>query len=271
MTRPRIGVTGPDRGGSAAWLMTRLALLRAGGEPVRLTPRRPRRDVRLDALVLGGGADLDPASYTLEDAEPAGVLDAARLAAKQTHARAAPPSTRFWAPFVLGLRRALALRDPFRILAERIDHERDRLERSLLAEADDQDLPVLGICRGAQVLNVFYGGTLHPDVAGFYVEAPYVRSVLPRKRVVPEADSRLAAIVGARGLPVNALHHQAVRRLGRGLRVVARDTSGVVQAIERDGARLCLGVQWHPEFIPQHTRQLALFGALVDAARARAA
>lgn len=280
LARPLVGVTGPTRGGAAAWAMTRLAILRAGGRAIRITPRRPRHGVALDALVLGGGADIDPSEYAGDAASHASpapgaladesILHAARIAAAGSRSGAVPSSTRFWAPFVLALRRVLAVR-PSDLLFRGVDRERDRLERRLLVEADARGLPILGICRGAQLLNVFYGGSLHADIEALYVEHPYIRTVLPRKRVQAEPESRLASIVGRSTLLVNALHHQAVERVGKGMRVVARDDTGVVQAIERPGHRLCLGVQWHPEFIPQQRAQRLLFEALVESARALAA
>lgn len=279
LARPLVGVTGPTRGGAAAWAMTRLAILRAGGRAIRITPRRPRHGVALDALVLGGGADIDPSEWAGDAASSASaaplpgaladesILHAARIAAAGSRAGAVPSSTRFWAPFVLALRRVLAVR-PSDLLFRGVDRERDRLERRLLVDADARNLPILGICRGAQLLNVFYGGSLHADIEALYVEHPYIRTVLPRKRVQAEPESRLASIVGRSTILVNALHHQAVERVGKGMRVVARDATGVVQAIERPGERLCLGVQWHPEYIPQQRAQRLLFEALVHAARA---
>ena len=82
-----------------------------------------------------------------------------------------------------------------------------------------------------------------------------------------EADSRLAAILVTTRLRVNALHSQAIDQLGEDLRISARETSGVVQAIERGTQRFALGVQWHPEYLPQRPEQRALFRQLVLAAR----
>lgn len=149
----------------------------------------------------------------------------------------------------------------------RIDPERDRLEIGLLRQALPRGLPVLGICRGSQMINVALGGSLHTDIHEVYVAAPKMRTVLPKKVVTIETPSRLDRILRCNPCRVNALHHQSVDRLGDGLRVVARDEHGIVQAIEREGELFVLGVQWHPEllvFAPPHQR---LFGALVAAAR----
>jgi len=96
----------------------------------------------------------------------------------------------------------------------RIDPERDKMELSLLKAALPRQLPILGICRGSQMLNVALGGTLHTDIYEVYVQAPKMRTVLPKKRVVIEADSRLDRILRCNPCLVNALHHQSVDRLG---------------------------------------------------------
>jgi putative glutamine amidotransferase len=149
----------------------------------------------------------------------------------------------------------------------RIDPERDRMELRILDWAMPRGMPVLGICRGAQMLNVHRGGSLHPDIHAIYVEAPRMRTPLPRKTVRIEPGSRLHALLKVDCCRVNALHHQAVDRVGQGLRVVARDESGIVQAIEAEEGR-CLGVQWHPEFLVLDPRQQGLFRDLAAAVRA---
>lgn len=150
-----------------------------------------------------------------------------------------------------------------------IDPARDELEQALLRDAERRGLPVLGICRGAQLMNVLAGGTLHRDLANFYREEPQPWTVLPRKRVEVEAGSRLAEVLGVSRPLVNSLHRQAVNDLGADLRVCARESNGVIQAIEHPERRFWLGVQWHPEFLPQETEQRRLFTKLVEAARMR--
>lgn len=146
-----------------------------------------------------------------------------------------------------------------------IDRERDRLERALITRAIDEGKPVLGICRGMQLINVVMGGTLIQSLDHFYVEVPQARSVLPVKHVAITPGSLLSTVFEREHLWVNALHKQAVSALGEGLRVSARETTGVIQAIESERA-WCVGVQWHPEFLPQKMTQQRLFRSLVHAA-----
>jgi putative glutamine amidotransferase len=151
----------------------------------------------------------------------------------------------------------------------RIDPDRDKLELKLLEWALPLGVPILGICRGSQMINIALGGTLHTDIYEVYVQAPRMRTVLPRKTVHIVDGSRLDAILRCNPCQVNALHHQSVDRLGRGLRVVAQDESGIVQATEGTGSNFLLGVQWHPELLPFRQSQQRIFAALAQAARER--
>jgi putative glutamine amidotransferase len=150
----------------------------------------------------------------------------------------------------------------------RIDPERDKLELRLLERALPRGLPILGICRGSQMLNIALGGTLHTDIHAVYVEAPRMRTVLPKKTIHVVEGSRLDRILHCNPCRVNALHHQSVDRVGRGLKVVARDESGIVQATEGAGPSFLLGVQWHPELLVFTRPQQRIFAALAEAARA---
>ncbi|SFD03508.1 gamma-glutamyl-gamma-aminobutyrate hydrolase family protein [Tropicimonas isoalkanivorans] len=153
----------------------------------------------------------------------------------------------------------------------RLDPERDDLERRLAEAALSEGIPVLGICRGAQMLNVAAGGNLVGDAFAAYPGSKKYYTILPRREVVASPDTWLARITRRERLLVNALHSQAVDRLGDGLRISARDEGGMVQAVERSGDPFALGVQWHPEHLFYRKSQRRIFRALVAAARAYAA
>lgn len=145
--------------------------------------------------------------------------------------------------------------------------ERDAWELALVRAALDRDRPLLAICRGMQVLNTALGGTLiqHlPEAVGTDVHSPVV-GAFGRHDVVFEPDSRLTAICGTR-CEIATHHHQAIDRLGRGLRVCARADDGTIEAVEVEGRTWAFGVQWHPE---AHDGA-ALFTGLVAAAQEHA-
>jgi putative glutamine amidotransferase len=207
------------------------AIERAGGQPLVLPPfvardeeRHARAQMalaRVDALVMVGGADIDPARYgEARHTETAGV-----------------------------------------------DPRQDAFEFALLEAALAMDLPVLAICRGMQVLNVALGGSLVQHL-------PDDPTLDQHRKVHHDVhladDSIVARVVGAIGVRGNSLHHQAVARVGDGLRVTGRASDGTIEAVERDRGWV-VGVQWHPEDTAEHDpQQAALFAGLVAQACARA-
>ncbi|MDM4762684.1 gamma-glutamyl-gamma-aminobutyrate hydrolase family protein [Galbitalea sp. SE-J8] len=150
--------------------------------------------------------------------------------------------------------------------APRLD--RDAWEDALLAAAIERELPFLGICRGLQVLNVTRGGTLlqHlPDVVGSD-RYNLGGGVFATNEVSVDDGTRLADLLErSGGLAVKSYHHQAVDRVGEGLRVSARTDDGTIQAVELTTVPFGVAVQWHPE---ETLDDLRLFAGLVDAARA---
>ena len=148
--------------------------------------------------------------------------------------------------------------------------DRDAWELALLAGARERGIPVFGICRGLQLINVACGGTLHqhlPDAIG--TERHRIGGGVFAENVVEvEGGTRLAGILGEGATTVHSYHHQGVDRVGEGLVVSARDDSGLVQAFEAPGDDYLLAVQWHPE---ENAEDRRLFLGLVAAAAAYAA
>ncbi|MGC9356576.1 MAG: gamma-glutamyl-gamma-aminobutyrate hydrolase family protein [Anaerolineae bacterium] len=154
-----------------------------------------------------------------------------------------------------------------------VDLERDASELGLVRQALEHKIPLLGICRGHQVLNVTLRGTLYQDLAAQLPGALEHALVpgRPMERVVHavtvDRDSRLAEILGGTEFGVNSAHHQAVRTPGEGLVVVAQAPDGVVEATEMPDHPFCVSVQWHPEaMVKVDPTMLPLFEAFVVAA-----
>ena len=156
-----------------------------------------------------------------------------------------------------------------------IDHAEDAWNVALVLSARERKLPVFGICRGLQALNVALGGTLHQDISGRAnhprIPPDPVATVAFRHPVVLDHGSRLADALGAGERSVNSIHHQAVDQLGEGLAVVARAPDGTVEAVEYrgdDSDWWAHAVQWHPERLPGGADQ-ALFDDFIRAATTR--
>lgn len=143
---------------------------------------------------------------------------------------------------------------------------RDAAEVALFGAALEHGVPVLGICRGLQVMNVALGGTLiqHlPDAVGHEGHSPTPGTMAEHKVTIGAGHSQLADILGAGTICVPTHHHQGIARLADGLTATAWAEDGTIEAIELDGAAFVVGVQWHPEA----GEELALFKALMEAGR----
>lgn len=252
--RPVIGVTGPDRGGWISWICTRVLVTSAGGRPLRITPLKPSTIDRIDGLILGGGADIHPCHYKEE---------IFRTIQRETK-RVRRLNFRFFLSIFLWL-----LREVFSVGVKEAEpnEPRDALEFGLISAAVERKIPVLGICRGEQLINIFFGGTLYQEIRDFYSQEPVLETHRARKWVNIEPGSCLEGIFQTTRARVNSLHHQSVKTLGKGLRVSARENSGIIQAIEHTELPFVLGLQWHPEFLPLHPRQRLVFYHLINAAR----
>ena len=208
------------------------AILTAGGLPILLPTSLPLTALpelvnRFDGFVLSGGGDVDPVLYS-------GHLDTT---------------------------------------IHSIDPERDPFELALIPLVLAADKPLLAICRGVQVLNVALGGSLYEDIASALPAAQrhdwypnYPRDYLAHT-VEIEPGSRLARILGTHKLRTNSLHHQAIRQPAPALEVVAHAEDGVIEAVELPEKRFAIGVQWHPECLPEEPAMQRLFSEFVNAAR----
>ncbi len=280
-------------------MATQIAILRAGGRAIRITPSKPTSLDGLQGLIIGGGADVDPKLYNEERVLP----DLRKQLRKEVKSRWQRRET--WALIGFtpeqGFKPSVncQLTAGFKLLSYRVGSLldlsllmllgavrhlmsisslealqeqkcRDELEVPLVREAISRGIPVLGICRGMQLLNVCLGGSLHQEISAFYEESPILTTLLPRKRIQIGATSRLRQILGRMSLRVNSLHYQAVKSLGSGLESVALEANGVVQAIEHNGTAYIVGVQWHPEYLPLERSQQKLFRSLILAARSAA-
>jgi putative glutamine amidotransferase len=184
---------------------------------------------QLDGLFIAGGVDVDPTTYG-------------------------------------------AVRHP---LTGNTDAARDRVEIQLVRWALEDAKPIFGVCRGAQIINVVRGGTLYQDI-GAQVESATKHDFFPTEgfardylahAVRLDRNSRLECIFGGAEAMVNSMHHQAVRELGRGLRVTALAADGVIEAIEGEDDAFLIGVQWHPEMlVDRDAATHRLFAAFVAAA-----
>ncbi len=147
---------------------------------------------------------------------------------------------------------------------------RDRMELYLCRRAVGLGLPVLGVCRGLQVLNVALGGTLYQDLATqFGEQIIHPRHDIPKgfaHEVTTTPGSRLRAVTGLKAFSVNSRHHQGIKALGRGLMVSAAAPDGLIEGIELPGDVFTVAVQWHPESLSAFRPEAqALFNAFAEA------
>lgn len=208
------------------------AIEESGGVPLMLPPilsEDSLREVfaRLDGIVFSGGGDINPSIY------------------------GEPPHATLWG----------------------LSDDRDRVELELARWAAHREKPLLGICRGIQVLNVALGGTLIQDIPAEVPDAlqhSFDDAVVARDYIAHpvkiENGSHLRQVIQSEIASVNSWHHQALKRIAPNLTVVAQAPDGIIEAVEVDGHRFAIGVQWHPEWLYRNQPEMKrLFTALVEA------
>lgn len=233
---PIIGVTSPMSTNASGSPVLQLgqayidAIQKAGGIPLVIPIGIDQVKIksllsRLDGLLLSGGGDIDP----------------------RTFKGASHPKVYGTSP------------------------ERDSLEFYLLEAAVTSNKPFLAICRGIQVLNVAFGGDLYTHIQD-QVEKSLKHDWFPKfprdklahtVRLIP--GSKLHRIFNTDEIRVNSLHHQGIKTVGKGLKATAFAPDGLVEGLEVDGAGFALGVQWHPECLPDDTKMQDLFKAFISA------
>ena len=168
---------------------------------------------------------------------------------------------------------------PFRFEAEpsptigKVHPARDAVEVALIEEAITRKMPIFGICRGLQILNVALGGTLYQDIDSEYASTKLLQHAQQSGRTVAThyvqmaANNLLMDIIGQEKIAVNSLHHQAVNRLADQCKIAATSSDGIVEAMVYEELPFCLAVQWHPEELAtvgdEHAQRL--FSAFIEA------
>ena len=151
-----------------------------------------------------------------------------------------------------------------------LDLNRDAMEKCLLEKALEKDMPVLGICRGVQLMNAALGGTLHQDLPseGYpnHTIVDFSRNTATHTVEVKE-NTLLAEILGSGELGVNSFHHQAAAQLADGLEAAAVSKEGIVESVYMPGKKFVLAVQWHPEMMYDSEEHKKIFDAFIEACR----
>jgi putative glutamine amidotransferase len=231
--RPVIGITTDNHDTEERYLSTMTysaAVERAGGLPLLLPfgvdhALVPQYVDLLDGVCFSGGNDMDPALYCDE---------------------------------------------PWHPKCHKMDPRRQAFEFALIAEVERRRMPALGVCFGSQLMNVYRGGSLiqflpdHPCEETCRLEHRRLPEIDPARHPIKlDLDSQLGRAIGTAEVSVNTYHKQAVRKIGRGLRIIATAPDGVIEAFEDPTMPLFAAVQWHPERLIDEPEHLAPFKLLV--------
>jgi putative glutamine amidotransferase len=129
-----------------------------------------------------------------------------------------------------------------------LDKKRDSFELEMIDKAYKKKIPILGICRGAQLINIYFEGTLHPTIFDLDKYIDHKNSIFPIKDAIIKKISKLFSITKSKKLPINSIHNQAIDEVGEELKVTACHDK-IIEAIEKEDYPFLLGVQWHPEYL----------------------
>ncbi|MFL0505268.1 gamma-glutamyl-gamma-aminobutyrate hydrolase family protein [Ureibacillus sp. 179-F W5.1 NHS] len=150
--------------------------------------------------------------------------------------------------------------------------ERDQMEMALTKVALERKIPIFGICRGIQLLNIAMGGNLYQDINSQYESTPILHQqrasrYVPSHYIEIKSNSHLHQIIGKEKIAVNSFHHQSVKNVPDSFSISAKATDGIIEAIELKDYPFCIGVQWHPEemAVTQEEHSQKLFKAFIDA------
>lgn len=247
LNKPKIAITNPDSGGLSAWFFTSLNVYLAGGKPIRVQPKNFNGKIKYDGVIIGGGTDIHPENYIKEHT----------------------PKVR--RSFFISLKEFILY--PMELFTrltskEVYDRVRDEMEKSFIDYALNENKPILGICRGHQLLNAKLGGTMYKSTLPVLKDKARIRSPFPRKKVIYVKDeSLISEIAGDDPIKVNAIHSQAVATPAPELEITAKEKAGLAQVIEKKGSKNVLGVQWHPEYLPYMRVHRKIFKWLIKRAK----
>jgi len=243
--QPIIAVTGPAKGGLPPWLAISTILKSLGAKPLRITPANYTPNIKFDGLIISGGSDVHPSNCIEADS--------------------IKPKRKLWVKFAERLIYPMLFFSRLTSGENTYDINRDNLELEMFKQAVKNKKPVLGICRGHQLINAARGGKITRTTLHKYKNSFQIMSVLPRKTIkyTSKAPSELQIKLNS-SYRVNAIHQQAVETVGKGLEVLAVEGNGIIQATQSvTNDPPILSVQWHPEYLTYMPTQRNYFKWLI--------